>query len=654
MYLRRFDHQTLIAQAVLLLTGFTLAKNPEYPCPDAIAIQWVRDPRDCTKYFICHFGKPLTMPGCPLGQVWGNMARNCVPEGSRWDDCTFTKEKPPSPGWVPKAKHPNSIDGTFLAAPIFTKTTRTETIPTTIATDLKYQKTVIIPKSTKRNQTNNRLSKSPFVRFTTTTMVNLKVKLTGLPEKVRDEKPVYQITTRMKNINPYHTTQRTVEIPGDDLATIPDTTTSKSIQINHQVSDEKKLFEKGSPCYGLEDRLLPHTYNCHWYYNCSLSNTEEPIYGEPYVRECRYPQLFDIETSMCREFINVRCGDRFEAVDRCEYDINQCRTSDCVPCEFVHGTCRGKENGIYPLHSDRWSPTFVTCYSQRSIAQDDCQDPNPIFSTDVYDCVSIYEVPKPYGGLRPECSYRPDGFYPDEQSRCGMFFECKNREFLSYDKCPSGLVFDPLTLKCESTELSIAPCGSGIKPICIDRMDGYHADPYGRCSFYFECRKRKFIKYHTCDYGSFDPVTSECVLATELLPRPCGLLTNPCEGKDSGFYTDSTDGCRKYFECGRGVLIRNDTCPHGSVFNEKIGRCDKKENVPAPCGEAPTCHHKTDGKYAAISKGCSFYYECRKNEFLGFKQCSFSDGGFFFNNITNTCDYPQNICPPCGYRWWGW
>ena len=80
-----------------------LSKVPEYPCPDVSAIQWVRDPLDCTAYFICHFGQPLTMPACPYSQVWSNSARNCVPEGSRWDDCeanlkhrASTRRPPPS------------------------------------------------------------------------------------------------------------------------------------------------------------------------------------------------------------------------------------------------------------------------------------------------------------------------------------------------------------------------------------------------------------------------------------------------------------------------------------------------------------------------------------------------------------------------------
>lgn len=59
-----------------------------YPCTDFDAIRWVRDATFCNQYYICHFGQPLAMPSCPAGQVWSNTALNCVPQDSRWDDCS--------------------------------------------------------------------------------------------------------------------------------------------------------------------------------------------------------------------------------------------------------------------------------------------------------------------------------------------------------------------------------------------------------------------------------------------------------------------------------------------------------------------------------------------------------------------------------------
>ena len=67
------------------------SRDVEWPCTDTSAIQWVRHPQDCSQYYICHYGQPLSMPTCPYGQVWAKKARNCVPETSRWNDCDLTE-----------------------------------------------------------------------------------------------------------------------------------------------------------------------------------------------------------------------------------------------------------------------------------------------------------------------------------------------------------------------------------------------------------------------------------------------------------------------------------------------------------------------------------------------------------------------------------
>ena len=63
------------------------------PChDDNLGVHWVRDPANCTKYFICVSGQPIRMPGCPRGYVWSVSARNCVGRDSRWNDCPVVVE----------------------------------------------------------------------------------------------------------------------------------------------------------------------------------------------------------------------------------------------------------------------------------------------------------------------------------------------------------------------------------------------------------------------------------------------------------------------------------------------------------------------------------------------------------------------------------
>ncbi|XP_041362868.1 mucin-5AC-like isoform X2 [Gigantopelta aegis] len=65
--------------------------GPKYPCT-SMGIQWVRHENDCSRYYICSFGKPQLLPACPGNSHWSNTFKNCVPIDSRWDDCVFPQE----------------------------------------------------------------------------------------------------------------------------------------------------------------------------------------------------------------------------------------------------------------------------------------------------------------------------------------------------------------------------------------------------------------------------------------------------------------------------------------------------------------------------------------------------------------------------------
>lgn len=78
----------LLTVVILLPTLTSADRMAVYPCVDFQAIRWVRDAAYCDQYYICHFGQPMSMPSCPAGQVWSNLALNCVPVHSRWDDCS--------------------------------------------------------------------------------------------------------------------------------------------------------------------------------------------------------------------------------------------------------------------------------------------------------------------------------------------------------------------------------------------------------------------------------------------------------------------------------------------------------------------------------------------------------------------------------------
>ncbi|XP_059173548.1 uncharacterized protein LOC131954062 [Physella acuta] len=55
-------------------------------------LQWVRDDRECTVFFVCARNKVAAVMSCPNNEVWSNRVTNCVPLKSRWDDCFNGKE----------------------------------------------------------------------------------------------------------------------------------------------------------------------------------------------------------------------------------------------------------------------------------------------------------------------------------------------------------------------------------------------------------------------------------------------------------------------------------------------------------------------------------------------------------------------------------
>ncbi|GFS06404.1 chitin binding beak protein 1 [Elysia marginata] len=700
------------------------------------AIRWVRDPRRCDIYYICQYGQPLPMPACPHGQVWSNAALNCVPENSRWNDCSISLHHQilKKTGKYSESYWGSGSTKISLVLPerneIILKNSENIKIPrdkSFLVADKDFWENLLIAveklltteKSTVQSNTltphndhndDDAMDKNFWhTIFTTTAPLHLKQSyeqklVLSNTRTLEDSESTRHRENPQSQSSPHHKEESKSKISRSPWFSLVEKNKS-------DYKDDTFNIPKDNPCAGLTKGLLPHPRNCHWYFNCSSSssivnpdsllasqtsylknhltntggdqdstlalnryygtelwNIEEeddfirmdptPVRGvELFVWECRYPQLFDHVSGHCREFMNVDCRARFEPYDQCEYSVRQCPkgSPSCVPCENRFGQCRGRENGVYPLQgSHTWSPVFVTCYLQRNIARDECRPPKPVFSPYKLDCVSLLEVPKQHGGFQPDCTARPDGYYPDEQGRCAIFFRCALGHFRGYDECPPGSVFDPAQLACETYSEASQPCGMGQAPRCAERMDGLFADPHGRCTHYFQCKAGEFQQYHTCDLGIFDPLTHRCVVSAELTMRPCGVQPSPCEALPTGMYPDQATDCRYFIECYKGVLLTNGTCPLGTVFSALTGRCDTPEQAPPPCGTSHVCLGRRDGRYPATIRGCSFYFECQHGQFTSLRRCTAEEGGYFFNPETGHCDYPENICPPCGYRWWGW
>lgn len=190
--------------------------------------------------------------------------------------------------------------------------------------------------------------------------------------------------------------------------------------------------------------------------------------------------------------------------------------------------------------------------------------------------------------------------------------------------------------------------------LCRGMEDGLYADPYGRCPLYYECQQSLLKKYHKCSFGAFDPRSQHCQFSVSHVPAPCGQRANPCMDRADGHYADPASNCQTSFQCKHRTVVRQRSCPPGTVFNEDDSSCQLPNDTPPPCGLAPSCRGRADGRYPSPLKGCQFYYTCTAGLFTGYQRCSAQQGGFYFNALTGNCDFPQNICAPCGVRTDNW
>ncbi|GAB1606159.1 hypothetical protein Ahia01_000898300, partial [Argonauta hians] len=124
------------------------------------------------------------------------------------------------------------------------------------------------------------------------------------PSSIKNVIPTQSTTTLLRSHTELLTNRKTAPVATTRATTI-------------QTSTRNPRIPADSPCL-TQTGILPHPKNCHWYYNCSLNpQSLEFRFYEVFTAECPYPQLFDSKQLRCREFLNNKCHNRFEAVDPC-------------------------------------------------------------------------------------------------------------------------------------------------------------------------------------------------------------------------------------------------------------------------------------------------------------------------------------------------
>ncbi|XP_041348260.1 U-scoloptoxin(01)-Cw1a-like [Gigantopelta aegis] len=132
-------------------------------------------------------------------------------------------------------------------------------------------------------------------------------------------------------------------------------------------------------------------------------------------------------------------------------------------------------------------------------------------------------------------------------------------------------------------------------------------------------------------------ITQLCLLVA-VLPT---VLTITCTNKPNGIYEH---GCRAWTTCINGIANTTE-CKEEHVFDSQTQECRDPSQVPPPCGMLKDCTNLKDGKYADTGQKCQTYYTCSGGTFFGHNFCP---KGTVFNEVLQSCDWPQDTPPPCG------
>ena len=273
-------------------------------------------------------------------------------------------------------------------------------------------------------------------------------------------------------------------------------------------------------------------------------------------------------------------------------------------------------------------------------------DKSSVFSPLTRACETPYSIPREHGGWRPSCQGRRDGKYPDEYGRCESYYACEGQIFTGFHSCPGSTLFDPVTGRCQEVSRVPYPCGDQDTPnFCLQKSDGKYLDAHGRCTHYYSCVGGEVEGVFMCPEGVFNPRTRSCDTSADVV-SPCGSgPDNPCLQRPDGRHADGEGGsCRHYYLCQRGLQVAAFSCGPRQVFDDARKACGDVSEAAPPCGLAPSCGGRPDGRYPALDKGVSFFYTCRNSTFAGYSSCTRDQGGLAFSALRRQCDAPRSVC----------
>nr|XP_022322146.1 uncharacterized protein LOC111123822 isoform X3 [Crassostrea virginica] len=364
--------------------------------------------------------------------------------------------------------------------------------------------------------------------------------------------------------------------------------------------------------------LLPKEDNCGQYFNCSDSG-----FDGNHTMECKYPDLFSVNTMSCQWFENATCDTRMEPQAPCEYLQNICQTSNqnCQQCPERLPSCVGKPDGpnMFPLRV--FKPDYIVCYHNRTVGIEKCSKgyfhPVTRLCTEIVDPVDVPEY----------CAANPTDVLPDPDN-CAHFFDC-NKKTTMVHRAAHVVSLKTFTKECPYPDL-------------------------------FDYNSRQCMTFTSVDCRT----RPEPMIPCEYQQNLC-VDTNPscakCETKfpsckgltDGPHFFPGKEWERDYIFCFKNRTTQTKKCPPTQYFNPRLNKCtDVVETVDVP--QYCTAHRK---KILPDPDNCAKFFNCSD---ITHSECSYPD---LFSYVTSKCErflstscdqrpepqapceYDQNKCP---------
>eukprot|EP00804_Cyclotella_cryptica_P026580 CCRYP_014013-RA/>CCRYP_014013-RA protein AED:0.00 eAED:0.00 QI:30/1/1/1/0.5/0.33/3/2244/631 len=237
-------------------------------------------------------------------------------------------------------------------------------------------------------------------------------------------------------------------------------------------------------------------------------------------------------------------------------------------------------------------------------------------------------------------------------------------------KCPTGSVFNSMTLRCEygfeDCQLLVSQEKmnnlADYAQYCPDDYTG--KAPTENCEGYVKCVKGKVDTALKCPTGTkFDVMKLACTYADVA----CGKTDVP-DNKDemdvSVYCPDEYTGraptanCLGYVDCKNGKVTSEKTCPSGTLFDVMILACTYSDvnceaTVPASFPPTPSPEKKTKPERVVVDEdcpegytgnkainACKSYIYCQLGKRISKFDCT---AGTVFDPLLGYCNWPQNV-----------